>query len=66
MIVGEIYHLNTEKKYGFIKSKEYPTGVFFHLKNFNGTFDELQKGDKVSFEAVETPKGMAAEKVQLV
>lgn len=65
-MVGKIQFLNKEKAYGFIQCDEFPKGVFFHIKNFAGAFDELEKGDEVSFETIETEKGMAAEDVQLV
>ena len=50
-----------EKGFGFIKVDGAPDGskdLFFHsneLKNI--TFDELQEGDKVSFEIGDSPKG---------
>jgi CspA family cold shock protein len=50
-----------EKGFGFIKVDGAPDGskdLFFHsneLKNIS--FDELQEGDKVSFEVGESPKG---------
>lgn len=65
-MVGEIQHLNTEKGYGFIKCEEFPKGVFFHVKDFTGDFDSLSKGDQVSFEEIETPKGIAGKNVELL
>ena len=50
-----------EKGFGFIKVDGAPDGskdLFFHsneLKNIS--FEELQEGDKVSFEVGDSPKG---------
>lgn len=66
MIVGKIQYHNFEKKYGFIECEEYPKGVFFHLKDYDGSFDDLMVGDKVSFDASETQKGIAAKNVVLI
>ncbi len=50
-----------DKGFGFIKVDGAPDGskdLFFHsneLKNIS--FDELQEGDKVSFEIGDSPKG---------
>ena len=50
-----------DKGFGFIKVVGAPEGskdLFFHsneLKNIS--FDELQEGDKISFEIGESPKG---------
>lgn len=50
-----------EKGFGFIKVDGEPAGskdLFFHTNELqNISFDELQEGDKVSFEIGESPKG---------
>ena len=59
-----------EKGFGFIKVDGAPDGskdLFFHsneLKNIS--FEELQEGDKVSFEIGESPKGPNALNVSKV
>jgi len=50
-----------EKGFGFIKvdgTSEGAKDLFFHTNELkNISFDELQEGDKVSFEIGESPKG---------
>ncbi len=59
-----------DKGFGFIKVDGTPDGakdLFFHsneLKNIS--FDELQEGDKVSFEIGDSPKGPNALNVSKV
>ncbi|KKW43597.1 MAG: Cold-shock DNA-binding protein family [Parcubacteria group bacterium GW2011_GWB1_57_6] len=59
-----------DKGFGFIKVDGTPDGakdLFFHsneLKNIS--FDELQEGDKVSFEVGDSPKGPNALNVSKV
>ena len=59
-----------DKGFGFIKVDGTPDGakdLFFHsneLKNIS--FDELQEGDKVSFEVGDSPKGPNALNVSTI
>ena len=50
-----------EKGFGFIKVDGEPAGskdLFFHTNELkNISFDELQEGDRVSFEIGDSPKG---------
>ena len=50
-----------EKGFGFIKVDGAPDGskdLFFHTNELkNISFEELQEGDKVSFEIGDSPKG---------
>ena len=48
----------TDKGFGFIKRNDSDKDLFFHSNELqNVSFDELQEGDKVSFEVGESPKG---------
>lgn len=47
-----------EKGFGFIKRDGQAKDLFFHSNELkNVSFDELQEGDKVSFEVGDSPKG---------
>lgn len=57
----------TDKGFGFIKSEGMEKDLFFHSNELIGvSFDELQTGDKVTFEVGESPKGLNAIKVSRV
>lgn len=57
----------TDKGFGFIGVEGQEKDVFFHSKSLvNVQFDELQEGDKVSFEVEDGPKGPAAVNVKLM
>ena len=54
----------TEKGFGFIAREGETKDLFFHSTDLAGvTYDELQVGDAVTFEVVETEKGLAAKSV---
>jgi cold shock protein len=59
-----------EKGFGFIKVDGAPEGskdLFFHTNELkNISFDELQEGDKVSFEIGDSPKGPNAVNVSKI
>ncbi len=51
----------TEKGFGFIAREGETQDLFFHSNELTGvTFDELNVGDKVTFEVVEGEKGFSA------
>ena len=57
----------TDRGFGFIAIDGEKKDLFFHSKNLTGVvFDNLQVGDKVTFERQEGEKGPFAENVQLV
>jgi CspA family cold shock protein len=56
----------TDKGFGFITSPESEKDFFFHSNGLVGvTFNDLQEGDKVTFDTEESPKGINAINVQL-
>ena len=61
---GTIKTLISGKGFGFIAREGEVKDLFFHSKELKGvTFDELQVGDAVTFEVVESEKGPAATNV---
>lgn len=63
MMTGTIKTL-TDKGFGFIAREGEVKDLFFHSKELVGvTFDELQIGDTVSFEVIQSEKGPAATNV---
>ena len=55
----------TDKGFGFITPEGQDKDVFFHSNNLvNVSFDEIQEGDRVTFETEQSPKGMNAVNVQ--
>ena len=63
MQTGTIARL-TDKGFGFIKVEGQEKDLFFHSNELvNVQFNELQEGDKVSFEVADSPKGPNAIKV---
>ena len=60
MKTGTIKTLVAEKKFGFI-APESGSEVFFHYTALSGvTFEELQVGDKITYEEEVTEKGLRA------
>lgn len=54
----------TEKGFGFISRDGETKDLFFHSNELSGvTFNELQVGDKVTFEVTQGEKGPAATNV---
>ena len=57
----------TDRGYGFISREGEEKDLFFHSNELeNVQFNELQEGDKVTFEVAEGPKGLNAVKVNKV
>jgi CspA family cold shock protein len=62
MAEGTIKKL-TDKGYGFIDTGA-GRDLFFHMTNVEGRFEDLQEGQRVSFNEGEGPKGPRAENVR--
>ena len=62
---GKIKRL-TDRGFGFIETSE-GNDIFFHMSAVEGTtFDQLQEGQRVSFNAGQGPKGPRAENVRVI
>ena len=56
----------TDRGFGFISRPGETKDLFFHSKDLVGvTFDALQVGANVTFDVVESEKGLAAKNVKL-
>ncbi|MDO8466809.1 MAG: cold shock domain-containing protein [bacterium] len=54
----------TDKGFGFISREGETKDLFFHSKELKGvTYDELQVGDVMTFDVIDTEKGQAATNV---
>lgn len=62
-----IIKVKTDKGFGFISRENEEKDLFFHSNDLNGvTFEEIQIGDKVTFEVVDGEKGKSAKHVTRV
>ena len=60
---GTVKFFNNSKGFGFITQDEGGKDVFVHA---NGLVDEINEGDKVSFDVEESPKGLNALNVKVI
>ncbi len=58
---GTVKFFNGDKGFGFITPDDGGKDLFVH---HSGLIDEINEGDKVSFDAEESPKGMNAVNVK--
>ncbi len=66
MLKGKIATLN-DKGFGFIKIEGEEKDLFFHANDVeNVDFNDLQVGDELEFERVDSDKGPKAESVRKV
>ena len=63
MSSGTVKFFNNVKGFGFILPDDGSKDVFVHQ---SGLIDEINEGDKVSYEVEEGPKGLNAKDVKLV
>lgn len=59
---GTVKFFNSSKGFGFITPDEGGKDVFVHQ---NGLTDDINEGDKVSYDVEETPKGLSAINVKV-
>lgn len=60
---GTVKFFNNSKGFGFITPEDGGKDVFVHV---NGLIDEINEGDKVSYDVEEGPKGLNATNVKVV
>jgi CspA family cold shock protein len=60
---GRVKFFNRKRGYGFIEAESLEKDVFVHVTNID---NELNKGDRVSFEIEKSEKGLEARNVQLL
>ena len=60
---GTVKFFNNSKGFGFITPEDGSKDVFVHV---NGLIDEIDEGDKVSYDVEEGPKGLNATNVKVV
>lgn len=59
---GTVKFFNRSKGFGFITPDDGSRDVFVHQ---NGLVDEINEGDKVSYDVEESPKGLNATNVKV-
>ena len=60
---GTVKFFNNSKGFGFIAPEEDGKDVYVHV---NGLIDEINEGDKVSYDVEEGPKGLNAVNVKVI
>ena len=64
---GIIINIIYDKGYGFIKPDEGEENLFFHSSNLeNINFSDLETGDMVSFDTINTERGISADRVRFL
>jgi CspA family cold shock protein len=58
---GMVEHFDSKRGFGFITRENNKPNIFVHFTNINGDgYRELTKGQRVSFEVGDSPKGPTA------
>ena len=60
---GTVKFFNESKGFGFMVPEDGTKAIFVHV---NGCEDEIDEGDKVSYDVEETPRGLSALNVKVV
>lgn len=60
---GTVKFFNTAKGFGFITPEDGSKDVFVHQ---NGLTEDINEGDRVSYDVEESPKGLNATNVRVV
>ena len=64
---GYIVNIIYDKGFGFIKPDDGDENLFFHSSNLeNILFSDLKLGDRVSFDTINTERGISADRVRVV
>jgi len=64
-MTGTIARMTKDNCYGFITPDDGSQDVFFHAQSVvDGVFDELNEGDKITFDVEDGQKGPAATNVR--
>lgn len=64
MKTGTIKFFNESKGFGFVTEEASGQDYFLHVTALDG--QEVQEGDKISFEVKESPRGLNAVNVELI
>lgn len=64
MVRGRVDYFGDDSEYGFITSPDVDTDVLFHIEEVD-SFD-LEEGQKIEFEIIQTEEGPRARNIQPV
>ena len=62
--IGKVDYFNHEKGFGFIREQDTGDKYFFHIKTV--LYDQVNEGDKVTYDIEQGPKGLNAVQVEKV
>jgi len=64
-MTGSIARMIKDKGFGFITPDDGGKDVFFHAQSCDGQYDNMNEGDKVTFDVEQGPKGPAAANIRV-